>query len=235
MCRFEAGIPRPDSSEDQHNPKPTRGIHLANTIRIINDLRTTSTTTADPAAGIEERIALIARLKLDGDAELVLGGRRGVGAGGILQLLEDLARARAPAEGVHGDVGRGVVLGLQQVLGVDARGEVFDGDLVVLAAGLGGVISICMGEVEREREKGRELTITMPLPQRPAHWPPMKLIQLRLPNRPEPTGIFGLSLTDMRKSSSSVGVGMDRDRAMSFSSKRWRRLLAGMASFMTFW
>lgn len=76
----------------------------------------------------------------------------------------------------------------------------------------------------------------MPLPHLPAHCPPMNDIQLRWPPLEPvllPTETFGLSFMLILKSRSREGVGKESERAMSPSSKRWRRLLAGIESFMT--
>src|SRR5271156_6848923 len=106
--------------------------------------------------------------------------------------------------------------------------EVLDDELGILSTWL-RIVSIirCKRDVQG-------LTTTIPLPQRPAHCPATKLIQFLCPNMPGPTEILGFSFTLMRKSSSSAGVGIWSERAISPSSNLCKRLLAGMDSFMTF-
>ena len=50
-------------------------------------------------------------------------------------------------------------------------------------------------------------TSTVPWPHFALHWPPLKLIQFRLPHGPSPTDKIGFSWTQIRKSNSKLGVG----------------------------
>lgn len=60
----------------------------------------------------------------------------------VVQLLEDLAGADAPAFVLDGDEGGGVVVGLEEVGAVHVGGEVGRDELGILATGLGGVVSV---------------------------------------------------------------------------------------------
>jgi hypothetical protein len=74
-------------------------------------------------------VAFIASLKLDGDSEFVLIWRSGIGQGWIGELFEDVSRTSTPAEGFDCDVSWGFVMGLKEVVGVNASGEVFQDKL----------------------------------------------------------------------------------------------------------
>jgi hypothetical protein len=91
----------------------TAADHLANPIGVIDDLGSTSTSTADPHAGVEECISLITSFEFNGDAEFVQIRGSGISLGRISQLLKDISRASAPAKRLDGDVCRRVILGLQ--------------------------------------------------------------------------------------------------------------------------
>lgn len=62
-------------------------------------------------------------------------------------------------------------------------------------------------------------TSTVPCPQLAFHSPPEKLIQLRSPHGPFPTLIRGLSCTEIRKSSSSFGIGRSMSEAFEDKGK----------------
>ncbi len=109
---------------------------LVDSVSIVDDLSAPTTAAANPLAGVEEGVALIAGLELDVDAELVLVGRGGVGDGWIGELFEDFLRAGAPADGLDGNVGGRFVLGLKEIVGIYAGCEVFEDELGVLAARL---------------------------------------------------------------------------------------------------
>ena len=63
-------------------------------------------------------------------------GRHVVGSHGVLQPLHHFSLARQPARHLADDQGGMLVVGLQEVAGVDARGCVLDCCLGVLSAGL---------------------------------------------------------------------------------------------------
>jgi hypothetical protein len=109
---------------------------LADAIRIVDDLGASAAAAADPAASVEEGIALVTRLELDVNAELVCCGWRSVGYSGILQFLKHFLRAGAPTHRANGDVRRRLILGLKKIFGINACCEVFDDDLIVLATRL---------------------------------------------------------------------------------------------------
>ena len=105
-------------------------------IRIVNHLSTPPASTAHPHTSIKESVAIVSSLQLHGDAEFVLIRCYRVGGGGISELLHDVSGASAPAERFDGDVCWWLVLGLEEVVGVDARGEVAEDELGVLTARL---------------------------------------------------------------------------------------------------
>ena len=84
------------------------------------------------------QIPRIARLHADVHAEGIRLGIDLVGLGGVLEPLEHVAGANAPAVVLDRDVGGGVVVGLQEVAAVEVGGEVGGDELGVLTARLGG-------------------------------------------------------------------------------------------------
>ena len=204
-------------------------IALLNRTPQLTFIRPPASTTG-PQARAQESIALVAGFELDEDAELVRARRDRVRDRGVVETLGDLLGTGAPALGSCGDVGRGIIVGLQQIIGVDARSEVFDDELVVLAAGLEIISESFDSRVWCVVEAYDDLSLAPsagPLTTDDAD-------PVASPKLPVPTEILGLSLMLMRKSSSRVGVGSWRERAISPSPNLWSRLLAGMDSFMTF-
>lgn len=55
------------------------------------------TSTSYPEASVEEGVAFIARLKLDGDAKFVLASWNGVGLSSIVQAFQHVLRSCSPA------------------------------------------------------------------------------------------------------------------------------------------
>lgn len=82
------------------------------------------------------QIPRIARLHADVGAEAVGLRIDLVRLGRVLQLLQDVAGAHAPAVVLDDDVGGRVVVRLQAVFGLDVGGEIGGGEVGVLAAGL---------------------------------------------------------------------------------------------------
>lgn len=96
--------------------------------------------------------------------------------GGVLKLLKHLSWANAPSFILDTDVGRRVVVGLEEVGGFEMGREVRCDELLVLSTRL------CVATVSartREQRSIRRLTTIVPLPQRPFQCPEMKLTQLR--------------------------------------------------------
>ena len=93
--------------------------------------------TANPHPRVEMQIPLVPRLHAHVDAERIRLRIDLVRLGGIHELFEDVAGADAPAFGFDGDVGGGVVVGLEEVVGGKVGGEVGGDELGVLSAGLG--------------------------------------------------------------------------------------------------
>ena len=92
--------------------------------------------TPDPHARVQMQIPRIARLHADVGAEAVGLRIDLVRLGRVLELLEDVAGAHAPAVVLDDDVGGRVVVGLEAVFGFDVGGEVGGGEVGVLTAGL---------------------------------------------------------------------------------------------------
>lgn len=108
---------------------------LSDAVRVVDDLIRPPTPAADPHTRIEERVSFVTGFQLDVDAEFIRGGRGGVRHVGVGEFLEGFLGSRAPAERADGDVGGWVVGGLEEVRCVDACGEVFEHELVVLSSG----------------------------------------------------------------------------------------------------
>ena len=94
------------------------------------------TTTRRPVTGIQESVPLVAGLEFDLHAELVLVGGHCVCHGRVVESFKNFFRAGAPSFVPRSYVGWGLVVGLQEVACIAVGGEVFDGELFVLAPGL---------------------------------------------------------------------------------------------------
>ena len=106
------------------NPVLLQLLCSIDSIRIIYHLSTPPTPTTHPHTSVEEGVAVITSLQLDSDAEFILVRCYGVGCGRVSELLHDVSGTGAPAERFHGDVCWWLVLCLEEIVGVDARGEI---------------------------------------------------------------------------------------------------------------
>ena len=123
--------------DDFELPLRQRRIDIGMSLRrVVRTFSPSPAPTANPQRGVDELIPLVARLERDGQAELVGVGVHGIGHVGVGELLEHVLGAGAPADGLDGDEGGRFVGRLEEVVGFDVRGEVFDDELGVLTAGL---------------------------------------------------------------------------------------------------
>jgi hypothetical protein len=104
---------------------------------------------------------------VDVDAEAIGLRVNLIGLCGVVKLLQHLARPDAPSFILDTDVCRRVVVGLEEIGRFEMGGEVGRDELLVLTARLDAV------NRGRLCSAGRELTTTVPLPQRPAQCPEM--------------------------------------------------------------
>lgn len=85
-----------------------------------------ATSASHPQASVEKGISLVSRFQFDRNPKLILVRGQSICDRGIVETLKDILRARAPSPRLCFDEGRRIVVGLQQIVGVDARGKVFD-------------------------------------------------------------------------------------------------------------
>lgn len=93
-------------------------------------------TRTNPHNSIDKGIAVIASFQIHGDAILVRIGINRISHGGIREFLEGFAGTGEPATGLDADESSRLIRGLEEIGGLDGSGEVLDGHLGVMAAGL---------------------------------------------------------------------------------------------------
>ena len=119
-----------------HPPPSPIDARSVDAVKVIDDFRAATGAAAGPEPDGHFLVALVARLQLHRDAELVAVGRDVVGLDGVLQALHDLLVARQPALDVADEEGGRVVAGLEEILGLEARRRLGDGVLLILSAWL---------------------------------------------------------------------------------------------------
>ncbi len=92
--------------------------------------------TGHPHPRVEMQISGVSRLHVHVQTERIRLGVHVIRLGGILELLQYLPRPDAPAVRLDGDEGGGMIVGLQQVVGVDVGGQIGSDELRVLATRL---------------------------------------------------------------------------------------------------
>ena len=85
-----------------------------------------STATSNPHTSIQKSIPLVAGFQFNGHPDLVLVGRDLICLDIVVQAFEHFFRPRPPAFRPGGDIGGRVVVGLQEVGGVDACRQIAD-------------------------------------------------------------------------------------------------------------
>lgn len=78
----------------------------------------------------------IASLHMDIETEGVRLGIHLVCNSRVFELLQDIARTDPPSLGFDGDVCRGVVMGLEEVICIEVGGEIGSYELGILTTGL---------------------------------------------------------------------------------------------------
>lgn len=94
--------------------------------------------TPNPHSRVQMQVPRVTRLHGDVHPERVRLGVDFIGFSRVLKLLEDFARANAPAVVLDCDVSGWVVVGLEEVFAVDVSGKVGSDELRVLATRLEG-------------------------------------------------------------------------------------------------
>jgi len=151
------------------------------------------------------RVALVARVHSDHEAEIVRRGVDGVPRRGVVQALHDFQRPLDPPVGLDLNVRGDFVGRLEKVLRRRLGREVGEDELVVVAAVLKPSAAIVM----LVGEEVQDLTSIVPFPHVAFHAPPLKLIQLYFVSPgPEPRGMLGWRSHSMVKSRSMLGMAM---------------------------
>lgn len=133
------------SLQQQHHSHP-----LPQPIRIINHLCPLAHPARHPHGRVDKVVPRVARVHVDVQPELVRARVDVVGAERVVERLQHLGRAGAPAVRLDLDVGRRLVGRLEQVARVELGGEGGEDVLVVVASELdGGVSVLCIGGWER--------------------------------------------------------------------------------------
>lgn len=166
---------------------------------------TSATTAADPHQGVQECVSLIAGLHGQIDPVLVTARVNTVCHVGIDDLLEYILGACQPSFCAHNDKCRWLIDSLKNITRTKIGSGIFGDDLCILTAGLFSKVRHWTRNNSRLRFS---LTRTIPLPHRPAHWPPMNETHSLWPQTLGPTDTLGFILMLIRKSSSSDGAGI---------------------------
>lgn len=133
-------------------------------------LRATTNPTRHPHARVKMQIARIAGFHVHVQAKGIQLRVHIIRLRGILEFLQNLPRPHAPPIRLHRNKGGGMIVRLQQIVGVDMGGQVGRDQLRVLAPGLRRV----MLSDEKEQmsfQQRRTLTTTVPFPHRPFQCP----------------------------------------------------------------
>lgn len=166
---------------------------------------TSAATAADPHQGVQEGVSLIAGLHGQIDPVLIAAGVDTICHVGIDDLFENILGACQPSFCTHNDKCGWLIDSLENITRTKVGSGILGDDLCILTTGL---FSKVKHWTSNDWRLGFSLTRTIPLPHRPAHWPPMKETHSLWPQTLGPTDTLGFILMLMRKSSSSDGAGI---------------------------
>ena len=104
-------------------------------IKVEDDIGGALDATTDPHASVKVKIARVAGLHVQVGAERVHLWIDGVHGSGLLQFLEDVTRTNAPAFTTDSDIGRRMIVGLENEVGFNVSGKILSHELFLLSAG----------------------------------------------------------------------------------------------------
>lgn len=166
---------------------------------------TSAATAADPHQGVQECVSLIAGLHGQIDSVLIAAGVDTIRHVGINDLFENILGACQPSFCAHNNKCGWFIDSLKYITRTKVGSRILSDDLCILTTGL---FSKVKHWTRKDQRLIFSLTRTMPLPHRPAHWPPMNETHSLWPQTLGPTDTLGFILMLIRKSSSSDGAGI---------------------------